>query len=287
MNRLVARRATDCTVWRSGRRGTASAAARSDRDAQFDSRAGAGLASPFDSASDRLGSLPHPGKTEMRPLLGLRTGPLRVEANAVIGNPEEHFLAFDRQADGDPLCMGVLAYVGQRLRATAKISAPTSAASERPPASRVAWNGTASLEDSARLRGVLLEGRGEATLRKDRRRQAQDRLTDVHVQRSRHGRQLGHLFAGLGDSPGGQQLLHGLGLGVDVPEHLGHAVVHLTGDPLALALDGQRSQLVAEPGRLECQAHLGGQRRQGLQVRGGKRRGSAVANPMEPTRASP
>jgi len=30
--------------------------------------------------------------------------------------------------------------------------------------------------------------------------------------------------------------------------------MHLAGDPLALALDGQRAQLVAEPGRLECQA---------------------------------
>jgi hypothetical protein len=40
--------------------------------------------------------------------------------------------------------------------------------------------------------------------------------------------------------------------------------VHLTGDPLALALDGQRSQPAAE-----------------------KRRGSAVASPMEPTRISP
>ena len=130
------------------------------------------------------------------------------------------------------------------------------------------------LESDGQLRGlciegrVFLEGRRHASIGGHGSGQVQDRFPDVHVDRTGRRGQLGQLAPGLRHAAGGEHFIHGLGLRVDVGKDLGQAVVHLAGYPLPLALDGQDLELIAKTDRLQCQANLGGQRRQGFHLDG-------------------
>ncbi len=130
-------------------------------------------------------------------------------------------------------------------------------------ASGVALNRTARSDDSAKR--VAYSSRAWATPRSGAQRagQVQDGLTDIGEDRSSGRSEFGELHAGFGDAAVFEHLRHGLRLGVDVAEYLGETVVHVPGDPLTLALDGQLLQLVLKAGGLDRQTHLsreGGQR---------------------------
>ncbi len=114
--------------------------------------------------------------------------------------------------------------------------------------------------------GVLLHRSHEAGTRLDRAAETQDRLADVDVDGPRGAGQLRELDPGLGDPPGGEVLVDGLGLGVDVAEDLGEAVVHLARDPLALGDHGQLPEARLEVRILDRDRRLVGEGREGLHV---------------------
>ena len=151
-------------------------------------------------------------------------------------------------------------------------------------AASVASTRTASFDASANRRAYTRRAAAETATGGDRPAQPQDRLADVDVERARRGRQLAELAAGLGKAAGRQELVDGLGLGVDVAEHLGQAVVQLAGDPLALAAHGEVAQLELEPVGLDRDRGLAGERCERAAVVLGGRSGRVADDGQRPER---
>ena len=133
-------------------------------------------------------------------------------------------------------------------------------------------------------RGVLLDRRRETGARVDGGAEAEDRLAHVDVDRPRGGRELGQLGPRLGHAIRFEEPLDGLRLRVDVAEHLRQPVVHLAGDPGALLVDGELAKPLLEPGVLDRDRRLAGERPERFEIVGAIAPGAARADDQAPER---